>query len=110
MNGTLMILGMAAVTVFIKAAIFMLGGRVSFPPLLQQALGFVPVTVLTAIIVPMILAPHGGSAELDWHNPQLVASVVAVLLSAATRRQLLTIVVGLGVFFAWQIAILKTNF
>jgi branched-subunit amino acid transport protein len=59
MNYTLMILGMAAVTVAIKATIFVLGGRVAFPPLLQQALGFVPVTVLTAIIVPMILAPHG---------------------------------------------------
>lgn len=110
MNGTLMILGMAVVTVIIKAAIFVLGGRVNFPPLLQQALGFVPVTVLTAIIVPMILAPHGGGAELDWRNPQLVASIVAVLLAAATRRQLLTIVVGLVVFFAWQLVILKMTF
>ncbi|TFW09553.1 AzlD domain-containing protein [Oxalobacteraceae bacterium OM1] len=102
MINTWMVLGMAAVTVFIKAAIFVLGGRVSFPPLLQQALGFVPVTVLTAIIVPMILAPHGGGAELDWRNPQLVASIVAILVSAATRRQLLTIVIGLVVFFGWQ--------
>lgn len=102
MINTWMVLGMAAVTVFIKAAIFVLGGRVSFPPLLQQALGFVPVTVLTAIIVPMILAPHGGGMELDWRNPQLVASIVAVLVCAATRRQLLTIVIGLLVFFGWQ--------
>jgi branched-subunit amino acid transport protein len=106
MNYTLTILGMAAVTVFIKAAIFILGDRAAFPPLLQQALGFVPVTVLTAIIVPMALAPHGGGLELSWRNPQLVAAIAAVLVCAATRRQLLTIVVGLAVFFGWQFGVL----
>jgi branched-subunit amino acid transport protein len=31
-----------------------------------------------------------------------VAAIVAVLVCAATRRQLLTIVIALSVFFAWQ--------
>lgn len=106
MDYTLMVIGMAVVTMAIKATIFVLGGRVVFPPLLQQALGFVPVTVLTAIIVPMILAPHGEGLELSWRNPQLVASIVAVLVCAATRRQLLTIVVALTVFFGWQFGML----
>lgn len=104
MNYTLMILGMAAVTVAIKATIFVLGGRVAFPPWLQQALGFVPVTVLTAIIVPMVLAPHGEGLELSWRNPQLIAAIVAVLVCAATGRQLLTITIALLVFFGWQFA------
>jgi branched-subunit amino acid transport protein len=103
---TLLILGMAAVTVFIKAAIFILGDRVVFPPLLKEALGFVPVTVLTAIIVPMILAPHGGGLELTWRNPQLIAAIAAIAVCAATRRQLLTISVGLAVFFGWQFGVL----
>lgn len=102
MSHTVMIIGMAVITVFIKAIIFILGGRVVFPPLLQQALGFVPVTVLTAIIVPMILAPHGEGLELSGRNPQLVASIIAILVCAATRRQLLTIVIALAVFFGWQ--------
>jgi len=106
MSITWIIIGMAVITVFIKATIFVLGGRVVFPPLLQQALGFVPVTVLTAIIVPMILAPHGGGMEFSWHNPQLVASIVAVLVCAATGRQLLTIAIALAVFFGWQFGIL----
>ncbi|RJF97405.1 AzlD domain-containing protein [Noviherbaspirillum saxi] len=108
MNATWMILGMAAITVAIKATIFVLGGRIVFPPLLQQALGFVPVTVLTAIIVPMILAPHGEGLELTWRNPQLVAAIAAVLVCAGTRRQLLTIVVALCVFFGWQFGVLAT--
>jgi branched-subunit amino acid transport protein len=106
MNTTWMILGMAAVTIFIKASIFVLGGRVRFPPLLQQALGFVPVTVLTAIIVPMVLAPHGEGLELTWRNPQLVASIAAILVCAATRKQLLTIVIALTVFFGWQFGVI----
>lgn len=105
MNHTWMIIGMALVTIAIKAGIFILGGRIVFPPLLQQALGFVPVTVLTAIIVPMVLAPQGAGLELNWRNPQLVAAIVAMLVCAATRRQLLTIVVALVVFFGWQFGI-----
>lgn len=106
MSHTLMVLGMAVITFAIKAAIFIVGGRATFPPLLQRALSFVPVTVLTAIIVPMILAPHGEGMELHWRNPQLVASILAVLVCAATGRQLLTIVLALIVFFGWQLAIL----
>ena len=102
MNITWMIIGMALITVFIKAVIFILGDRVVFPVRLKEALGFVPVTVLTAIIVPMVLAPHGQGIELTWRNPQLVAAIAAVLVCAATRHQLLTIMVGLTVFFGWQ--------
>lgn len=107
MMHTWTILGMAVITLLIKAAIFGLGGRVAFPPLLQQALGFVPVTVLTAIIVPMVLSPHGEGLELTWRNPQLVASVIAILVCMATRKQLLTIAVALAAFFGWQLAVLQ---
>jgi branched-subunit amino acid transport protein len=99
---TWMIVGMAVITVIIKAAIFVLGDRIVLPPLLKQGLAFVPVTVLTAIIVPMTLAPHQQGLELTWHNPQLIGAIAAVAISAFTGRQLLTIIGGLLVFFAWQ--------
>jgi branched-subunit amino acid transport protein len=102
----ILILGMAAITVAIRAAIFILGGRVLFPPLAKQALDFVPVTVLTAIIVPMVVAPHGDGLELTWRNPQLVGAIAAVALCAATRHQLLTIVGSMLVFFGWQFGVL----
>ena len=53
---------------------------------------------------PALVLPNqkGAGLELTWHNPQLVASIVAVAVCAATRKQLLTIAVGLAVFFAWQ--------
>ena len=106
MTYTIMILGMAAVTVFIKASLFVAGDRVTFPPLLKEALGFVPVTVLTAIIVPMILSPRGQGLELSLDNPQLVGAVAAILVCAVTGRQLLTIVAALAAFFGWQMGVM----
>ncbi len=91
MNYALMIAGMAAVTVAIRAAIFVLGGRIMFPPLARQALDFVPVTVLTAIVVPMVVAPHGQGLELTWRNPQLMAAIVAVAVCALIRRRRLRV-------------------
>ncbi|MGF6755335.1 AzlD domain-containing protein [Paraburkholderia sp. GAS334] len=107
MNYVLIILGMALITWLIRTTVFIVGDRLVFPPLVRTALGFVPVTVLTAIIVPMAVSPHGGDAELTWRNPQLVGALAAVLVSALTRRPLLTIAVGLAVFFLWQGVVLK---
>ncbi|RKP52022.1 AzlD domain-containing protein [Trinickia fusca] len=102
MNYVILILGMAVITLLVRASVFVLGERAAFPPLVRTALSFVPVTVLTAIIVPMAVAPHGGAAELTWRNPQLVGALAACGVSALTRRPLLTIAVGLVVFFVWQ--------
>ncbi|MGF6608675.1 branched-subunit amino acid transport protein [Paraburkholderia sp. WSM4175] len=107
MNYVVLIVGMAAITWLIRAAVFVLGDRLVFPPLLRTALSFVPVTVLTAIIVPMAVSPHGNNAELSWRNPQLVGALAAIVVSALTRRPLLTIAVGLSVFFIWQCVVLK---
>ena len=77
-----------------------------FPPLLRQALDFVPVTVLSAIVVPMVVAPRAGELEITWRNPQLVAAIVAVALCALTRHQLLTIVAAMLVFLGWKFGVL----
>ncbi|MET3138522.1 branched-subunit amino acid transport protein [Undibacterium sp. GrIS 1.2] len=104
MNITLIIIGMAVITCLIKAIIFVMGDRVAFSPLLKKALAFVPVTVLTAIIVPMVLSPHGQGLELNWRNPQLIGALAAIVVCVATRRQIPTIFIGLLVFFGWQLA------
>jgi branched-subunit amino acid transport protein len=106
MSYTLMILGMSLVTVFVKAVLFIAGERITFPPLVRDALNFVPVTVLTAIIVPMVLAPQGGGLELTWRNPQLVGAIAAIVICLLTRQQLVTIIGGLAVFFGWQFLVL----
>ncbi|WP_244815537.1 AzlD domain-containing protein [Caballeronia sp. Lep1P3] len=107
MNYVVLILGMALVTYLVRAAVFVLGERLTFAPVVRSALGFVPVTVLTAIIVPMTVSPHGSGAELTWRNPQLIAAAVAIVVCALTRRALLTIAVSLAVFFIWQLVVLR---
>lgn len=106
MNFALMVLGMAAATYVSKATFFLLGQRLRFPGLLKEALDFVPVAVLTAIVVPLVLSPRGAGLELTWRNPQLVATVAAITVCVVTRHQLLTIVLGLAVFFGWQFGVL----
>ena len=65
------------------------------PGWLQDALGFVPVAVLTAIIVPaVIIAPEGGLALAG--NARFPAALVAVTVALVTRSVLATIASGLG--------------
>jgi len=105
MNYTVMILGMAAVTFVVKALLFIVGDRIVFPDAVRRALDFVPVAVLTAIVVPMVLAPHGAGLAFTWRNPYLIGSAVAIGVSAFTGHQLLTIVAGLAAFMAWQFGV-----
>ena len=65
------------------------------PGWLQDALSFVPVAVLTAIIVPAVLiAPEGGLTIAG--NARLPAALIAVTVALVTRSVLATIVTGLG--------------
>ena len=64
------------------------------PLWLQDALGFVPIAVLTAIIVPaVIVAPDGGLALAG--NSRLPAALVAITVALVTRSVLTTITTGL---------------
>jgi branched-subunit amino acid transport protein len=101
-TGIWLVLGMAIVTYAVKATVLILGNRVQFAPIVRTALGFVPVTVLTAIVVPIVVAPHHGNAELTWRNPQLVAALGTAIVGFTTRHALATIAFGLVLFFAWH--------
>jgi branched-subunit amino acid transport protein len=106
MNWVLTILGMAVVTYATKATILLLGNRIALSGGVRRALEFVPICVLTAIVVPITLAPHGGGIELTWRNPQLVAALVAVAASRLRFGLLAAITVSLAVFFAWKFLVL----
>ncbi len=97
-NEALLIAGMFIVTFGVRYIPLLLSGRVVFPAALERALRFVPVAVLTALIMPMILLP-AGQWQVSINNPYLVASLVAVAVAAWRKNLLLTIVVGLVVFF-----------
>ena len=95
----LLILGMMAVTFGVRYPVLALSGRVRLPTWLVRALGYVPVAVLSAIAVPIMLAPQ-GSIALTMANEYLVAGIVAIVFVAFTRHLLWTIVLGMAVFLA----------
>jgi len=98
----LMIAGMALINLAIRWPVYLFADHVRFPPLVERALAFVPVTVLTAIIVPMILLPDGKTLDVDWRNPYLVAAIVAAIISWRWHRLMPTILIGMAVFFAMR--------
>ncbi|MBX2884697.1 MAG: AzlD domain-containing protein [Granulosicoccus sp.] len=99
-----LIVGMMLVTFGVRYPVLALAGKVRMPPWLLESLRYVPVAVLSAIVVPMMLAPEG-----DWNvsisNEYLLAGLVSIGVAALGRHVLLTIVVGMGVFLALRFLI-----
>ena len=105
MEHLLMVAGMAGVTFLIRYSLLPLSGRIHFSEGLQRALGYVPVAVLTAIIVPAAVMPDGNSFQISIFNPYLVGAVMTAVIGLVSKNLLVTIVGGMGVFMCWQWAL-----
>ncbi len=98
-----MIGGMTLVTFFIRYGLFAAGQRVRFTPWMTEALRFVPVAVLTAIIAPAMLYPDSESGpQVSLDNAYLAGGIAAILIAAAFRNLLATVIGGLAFFFLWR--------
>jgi branched-subunit amino acid transport protein len=97
----LIIIGMGIVTYAIRLSLIVLLGRVEVPPLVQQALRFVPPAVLSAIVFPELLQP-GGTLDISFGNARLFAGVLAALVAWRTKNVLLTIGVGMAALWILQ--------
>ncbi|WP_434340887.1 AzlD domain-containing protein [Motilimonas cestriensis] len=93
--------GMFAVTFLIRFIMFAMAGNLRLPAPLQQALSYVPPAVLTAIIVPSVVLPH-GTVELSFSNSYLVAGVVSFFVALISRNLLLTIGLGMAFFMVYH--------
>ena len=80
MEHFLMVAGMAGVTFMIRYSLLPLSGRIHFSEALQRALGYVPVAVLTAIIVPAAVMPDGHNLQISWSNPYLVGAILTTVI------------------------------
>jgi len=101
MTELILIVGMALVTFSVRYPVLALLGRVQLPDRLFRALKYVPPAVLTAIIVPELVMPHG---TLDFRptNAYLVAGITSALIAWRTKNLLLTIVLGMAAFWGWR--------
>ena len=101
MNEKLLILGMMLATFSVRYVMFGASSRIKLSPALLNALRYVPPVVLSAIVAPEVLLSD-GALSVGLMNARLVGAIAAIIISYTTRNLLLTIVVGMGVFFAWQ--------
>jgi branched-subunit amino acid transport protein len=93
---------MAAITFAIRYSFFALPPERRFPAWVGRVLAYVPVAVLTAIVVPMVLIPDGTHWQATWRNAWLWGALASGLIAWRTGRLLLAIVVGFVVFFGWR--------
>jgi branched-subunit amino acid transport protein len=89
------ILGMGVITVAIRLAPIILIERGELPPVVRQALRYVPPAVLSAIFIPEMLQPN-GNFDLSFGNARLLAGILAIVVAWRTRNIILTIIVGMS--------------
>ena len=66
------------------------------PKWLIDALGFVPIAVLTAIIVPAVLIDPATEQIIVTPNARLYAAIIATIVALLTRNIIATISSGLA--------------
>jgi branched-subunit amino acid transport protein len=89
------------ITYGIRLSFIVLLDRFDVPVWFRRSLRFVPVAVLTAIIVPETVT-FRDAVNLTFGNPQIPAALVATLVAWRTRNVLLTIVAGMLAFLVFQ--------
>ena len=82
----------------------MLSGWVAhgLPRWLIDALAFVPIAVLTAILVPAVLIDPATQQIIVIGNKRIVAAVVATIIALLTRNVIATISSGLAILWFVQ--------
>ena len=104
MNEVLLVALMALVTYLPRYLPFALAGKMRLPPLLEQALDFVPIAVLTAIIAQATLI-RGGEPDLGLDNLHALAALAAFVAALMWRRLFVTIAVGLLCFVVLRVLV-----
>ena len=84
-----------------RLSFILLLDRIRVPDWFRRGLRFVPVAVLSAIILPALTSPQ-GSLSISWRNPQLLAGAVAILVAWRTKNVLLTIAAGIAALLLFQ--------
>jgi len=87
------IVGMALVTFFTRFGTLALFRFTGVPTWLNRWLKYVPVAILTSLIVPTLLLPK-GYLDISLNNHYLIAGIVAAIVAYKSRNIIATM--GLG--------------
>jgi branched-subunit amino acid transport protein len=97
---TIVSVGLLTFGIRLSFIVFMVRTRVS--PLLQRALRFVPVAILSALVAPALFFRQGG-LDLSPANARLIAGVLAIVVAWRSRNVLLTIATGMACLLILQV-------
>jgi len=95
----LTILGMALAT-YATRVITLLALRGDVAPWLRRWLGYVPVAMFTALVLPSLLLSEQAGVKMVMLGPALPTGIVGGLVAWRTSNVLLTIMAGLATFWA----------
>ena len=104
MNIWLVMIIAGLLTFATRLSFILLLDRIRVPEWFRRGLRFVPVAVLSAIILPELTSPT-GRLFLSWRNPQILAGAVAILVAWRTKNVILTIAAGMGALLIFQLAL-----
>lgn len=93
----LLIVSMTAVTFLPRYLPFYFATRIKLPLGVKQALTYVPIAVLTIMVVQTSLI-RDGELSIRVTNPYLWASLAAAACALVQKRLLLTVAAGLLVY------------
>lgn len=93
----MVILSLGVGTFLIRFSFLGLVGDRELPPLMLKMLRYVPVTVIPALVTPMVVWPKATGGETD--PMRLIAAMVALAVGAATKNALAAIFVGMAVLW-----------
>ncbi|MDA8441463.1 MAG: AzlD domain-containing protein [Peptococcaceae bacterium] len=96
------IIGMTLVTYFTRFGALVLFRFTGVPTWLNRWLKYVPVAILTALIVPSLLLPK-GYLEISLNNHYLIAGIVAAFVAYKSRNIIATLGIGMSVMFVLKL-------
>lgn len=95
------VLGVGLGTYVLRVSFILLWQKLRIPPVIHQALAYVPTAVLAALVLPALVRPE-GVVDLTPENLRLLAGILAGAVAWFTRNVLLTLAAGMGALWALQ--------
>ena len=96
-----LILGMAATNIVMRWTPITVMSRLELPDVLRRWLGYIPVSVMAAIVAVQVLRP-AGTFRFDLTNPYLLAAVPTAVVYRFTRSFLGAMLAGILSFLAFR--------
>ncbi|CAM3591136.1 AzlD domain-containing protein [Marinicrinis lubricantis] len=92
MDVLLIILGGAIVTLIPRVLPFLLVRNIRLPQPVLKWLSFIPICILSALVIQSVIIKEGTSISIDW--PVLMVIVPTALAAVWTKSLSVTVVVG----------------